>query len=87
VAVVQDDGFLIALPYGKRTDWVKNVVAQGSATLVTGGRTYQVDRPEVIPMAEAIRFFQPREQRLQRLFRVESALRLHRDRSIADLGR
>jgi deazaflavin-dependent oxidoreductase (nitroreductase family) len=48
IAVRHDDSFLIALPYGKRTDWLKNVLDQGSATIVTNGRTYEVDRPEVI---------------------------------------
>ncbi len=78
VAVAHDDSFLIALPYGERTDWLKNVLAKGSATLLTGGKTYQVDRPEVIPMAEATIYFRPREQRLHRQFHVGSALRLRR---------
>jgi hypothetical protein len=78
VAVAHDDSFLIALPYGERTDWLKNVLAKGSATLVTGGKTYQVDKPEVIPMKEATSYFRPREQRLHRQFHVGSALRLRR---------
>ena len=78
VAVEHDDSFLIALPYGERTDWLKNVLAQGEATIVTHGRAYQVDRPEVIPMAEAAAYFQPKEQRLQRRFKVADALRIHR---------
>ena len=78
VAVEHDDSFLIALPYGERTDWLKNVLAKGSATLVTGGRTYEVDEPEVIPMAEATTYFGPREQRMHRQFGVGSALRVRR---------
>ena len=76
IAVQHDDSFLIALPYGKRTDWLKNVLARGSATIVTSGRTHQVDRPEVIPMAEATRYFRPREQRMHRQFHVDSALQV-----------
>jgi deazaflavin-dependent oxidoreductase (nitroreductase family) len=78
VAVEHDDSFLIALPYGERTDWLKNVLAKGSATLVTGGRTYEVDEPEVIPMAEATAYFRPKEQRMHRQFGVGSALRVRR---------
>src|SRR6266581_4549291 len=52
IAVQHDDSFLIALPYGKRTDWLKNILDRGSATIVTNGHTFEVDRPEVIPMAE-----------------------------------
>ena len=76
IAVQHDDSFLIALPYGKRTDWLKNVLDKGSATIVTNGRTYEVDRPEVIPMTEATAYFRPREQRMHRQFHVDSALQV-----------
>ena len=71
------DSFLIALPYGQRTDWLKNVLANGSATIVTNGHAYEVDQPEVIPMAEATAYFRPQEQRLHRQFHVDSALQVH----------
>jgi deazaflavin-dependent oxidoreductase (nitroreductase family) len=76
VAAQHDDSFLIALPYGKRTDWLKNVLARGSATIVTNGHSYEVDRPEVISMAEATGYFRPREQRMHRQFHVDSALQV-----------
>ena len=77
VAVQHDDSFLIALPYGERTDWLKNVLDKGSATIMTNGRTYEVDRPEVIAMAEATGYFRPRDQRMHRQFHVETALQVH----------
>jgi len=40
-------GFTIALTYGPDADWVRNVLAAGSATLVTGGRTLQMSRPRM----------------------------------------
>jgi len=78
VALEHGDDFLIALPYGRRTDWLKNVLASGKAEIVTDGHTYAVDRPEIIPMEVATVHFRPKEQRLHRRFGVESALRLHR---------
>ena len=78
VAVEHDDVFLIALPYGERTDWMKNVVANGEASVVNHGRTYRVDQPQVIPMAEATRYFGPKEQNLHRRFAVATCLRVHR---------
>lgn len=78
IAVEHDDSFLIALPYGERTDWMKNVLARGKATLVTHGRTYGVDQPQVIPMTEATPYFGPKEQKLHRRFAVETCLRVHR---------
>jgi deazaflavin-dependent oxidoreductase (nitroreductase family) len=71
-----DDGFLIALPYGPGTDWVKNILAAGSATLVHEGATYPVDRPEIVPSSEAVQVFGARERFLS-LFGVTEVLRLH----------
>jgi deazaflavin-dependent oxidoreductase (nitroreductase family) len=76
IAARHDDCFLIALPYGKRTDWLQNVLAKGSAVIVTNGHAYEAGQPEVIPMAEATAYFRPREQRMQRQFRVESTLQV-----------
>ena len=78
VAVDHDDSILIALPYGDRTDWMKNVVADGKASVVNQGRTYRVDQPQVIPMAEATRHFGQKEQRLHRRFAVATCLRVRR---------
>ena len=70
------DSFLVALPYGERTDWLKNVLGSGSAAIVADGQVYEVDRPEVIAMAEATSYFRPREQRMHRQFHVDSALQV-----------
>ena len=74
VVARHDDTFLIALPYGERTDWLKNVLAAGSAAIVADGRSYEVDRPAVIPMTEATAYFRPRERRMHRQFHVDTAL-------------
>jgi deazaflavin-dependent oxidoreductase (nitroreductase family) len=77
-AVTTDDGFVIALPYGPNTDWLKNVVASGSATIVHEGEIVRVDRPQVVPMSTAAAQFPPKNQRTHRLFRVEQCLLVHR---------
>jgi deazaflavin-dependent oxidoreductase (nitroreductase family) len=77
-AVATDDGFVIALPYGPNTDWLKNVLASGSATIVDEGSTYDVDRPEVLPMAEADRYFSPQDRRAHGVFGVDQCLRVRR---------
>jgi len=78
------DGFLIALPYGTRANWLRNVLASGSASLLTEGRAYEVDRPEVVPMAGVSHFFGPSDQRSFRLFGVDQCLRLRRVRDLVD---
>ncbi|MEB4212092.1 nitroreductase [Mycobacterium sp. 94-17] len=54
VAVKVPDGMVVPLPYGVGVDWLRNVPAAGSATIVDYGCTYRVVRPEVIdaPTAE-----------------------------------
>ena len=76
ISAQHDDSFLIALPYGQRTDWLKNVLDKGSAVIVINGQVYEVDRPEVIPMSDATSYFRPREQRMHRQFHVDSALQV-----------
>jgi len=73
-----DDGFVIALPYGTGSDWVKKVLAAGSATLVTEGQTYEVDQPEIVPLGDVVAVLPSKERRNLRLFRVEQALRARR---------
>lgn len=75
-AVTTDDGFVIALPYGPNTDWLKNVLASGTATIVDGGNTYQVGHPEIVPTAVADPYFRPQDRRAHRVFRVEQCLRV-----------
>jgi deazaflavin-dependent oxidoreductase (nitroreductase family) len=78
VAVEHDDNFLIALPYGRRTDWAKNVLAGGATSVMTHGQPYEVDQPQVIPMTDATGFFGPKEQKLHRRFAVDTCLQVHR---------
>lgn len=73
-AVPTGDGFVFALPYGANTDWLRNVLAGGSATVVHEGVTYRVERPEVVPLADRLTQFPPRDQRTLRLFAVTHCL-------------
>jgi hypothetical protein len=73
-----DEGFVIALPYGLSADWLKNVLASGSATIAHDGCTYDVDRPEVVPLSPVEHGFSPADQRAHRLFGVDQCLRVRR---------
>lgn len=88
IGVVADgDSFLVALPYGSRAQWLRNVLAARSAMLVHEGTTYQVDRPELIPLATVAGRFSASDQRLFRLLRVEDCLRLHNAERAEATGR
>ena len=78
VGVIADgEAFLIALPYGSRAQWLRNVLAAGSATLVHEGTTYQVDRPELIALPTVADRFSASDQGLFGWLHVEDCLRLY----------
>jgi deazaflavin-dependent oxidoreductase (nitroreductase family) len=71
------DGLLVALTYGRNSDWVRNVVAAGGCELTTRGRHYRLTGPEVFrdPRREAV----PRLVRqVLRLIGCEDFMRLRR---------
>jgi deazaflavin-dependent oxidoreductase (nitroreductase family) len=77
VGVVRDgDTYLIALPYGLRTQWLRNVLASGEAVLVTEGRTVRVDRPALIRTRDVADRFSPTDQRMFRFLGTVDCLRL-----------
>jgi deazaflavin-dependent oxidoreductase (nitroreductase family) len=77
IGVIPDgDGFLVALPYGTQAQWLRNVIAAGSAVIVHAGATYRVDRPELIPMASVAHRFSGSDQGMFRWLRVDDCLRL-----------
>ena len=77
-AVATEDGFLISLPYGLKSNWLRNVLASGSATLALDGHTYQVDQPEMIPLQSVESSFGSGDQHMHRIFGVTEVLRLRR---------
>ena len=42
------DGFVIALTYGRESEWVKNVMAAGGCQLETRGVQYQLSAPTIV---------------------------------------
>jgi deazaflavin-dependent oxidoreductase (nitroreductase family) len=69
---------LIALPYGARTDWLRNVLAAGSATVVSGGERMPVERPAVVATADVEELIPVRTLRTLRLFGVSQCLSLEK---------
>ncbi len=49
-----EDGFVIGLSYGADVDWCRNVMASGHAAVQWRGRTFRLERPEIIPMSPAV---------------------------------
>jgi deazaflavin-dependent oxidoreductase (nitroreductase family) len=72
------DGVLIALPYGTRADWLRNVLAAGAATIVSQGESFGVDRPVIAATAEVADHIPARTLQTLRLFGVNECLHLRR---------
>jgi deazaflavin-dependent oxidoreductase (nitroreductase family) len=47
------DGFLVSLPYGRRRDWVRNVLAAGGCAIQRGGRRFALTDPRLLDAAAA----------------------------------
>lgn len=77
-AVATEDGFVIATVYGPRIDWLKNVLANGSAVIVFKGDRYRVDQPKVVPMGSARAYFPAVTQQIHRRLHVDRCLRVRR---------
>ncbi len=73
-----DDGFVVVLPYGPRSDWVRNVLAAGRATIDHEGSSYEVVEPEVVPIGDAPVVFPPSDDRGNRVIGVSECLVLNR---------
>jgi deazaflavin-dependent oxidoreductase (nitroreductase family) len=82
-AIPTATGFVIALPYGTRADWLRNVLAAGSATVVTQGERVDVDRPGVVATADVADVIPRRTLRTLRLFGVNQCLHLERARPLS----
>lgn len=50
-----DNGWLFIMNYGPESDWVKNILAAGTATLSIEGEETALDTPRVITKEEALR--------------------------------
>ncbi len=68
------DGFVIALTYGPDTDWVRNVLAFGEATLEHRGRQIRVTNPKLTDADEAREFLPTIVRAALRLLRVDRFL-------------
>jgi deazaflavin-dependent oxidoreductase (nitroreductase family) len=69
------DGFVIALTYGRDSDWVRNVLAAGGCELTTRRRRYRLRDPEIFEDPSR-RAAAPLARPMLRLLGVHDFLRL-----------
>jgi deazaflavin-dependent oxidoreductase (nitroreductase family) len=71
------DGFLLPLGYGPHTDWYRNLMAAGVCTLAWRGRTYQLERPELISGPDAMRAWPTGSRIMLRLTGIHEFVWVH----------
>jgi deazaflavin-dependent oxidoreductase (nitroreductase family) len=76
--VPTDSGFLIALPYGTKADWLRNVLAAGVATVVTGGQSVDVGSATIVTTDDVADLLPRGQLRTLRLFGVTRCVSLRR---------
>jgi deazaflavin-dependent oxidoreductase (nitroreductase family) len=77
-ALPVDDGFIIVLVYGSRSDWVQNVLAAGTATLEIDGATVDLVDPEVITAEQAFERLPDGTKRPPKLLKINEFLAMRR---------
>jgi hypothetical protein len=71
------------LAYGTHTDWYRNLMAAGTCTLAWKGRTYQLERPELISRPEAMWAWPIRDRILLQLAGIHDFVWLHQSKEQA----
>jgi deazaflavin-dependent oxidoreductase (nitroreductase family) len=70
------DGFLVPLPYGTQTDWLRNVEATAHSGLRFHGENFEVTAPMVIDTATAAAELPPRRLQVFKWFGVKKFVHL-----------
>jgi deazaflavin-dependent oxidoreductase (nitroreductase family) len=73
---VTADGVFIALPFGERTQWARNVIAARGCTLRWRARDFAMTSPRVIGTDEAANAFHPIQRWILRTAGVKRFIRL-----------
>ena len=69
-------GYLFVLVYGSESDWVRNVLAAGNATLLVDGRVVALTAPRLVGRDEAERALPADVSRPPKILRISEFLRM-----------
>ncbi|SIO27815.1 nitroreductase family deazaflavin-dependent oxidoreductase [Agromyces cerinus] len=82
VPTVSEGVFLIGLPWGAKTNWARNVLAAGGATIRWKGRDHRATAPRIVEPTEAAALSRPALRAV--VGRFPAALVLTRSSEVAD---
>ncbi|WP_119697246.1 nitroreductase family deazaflavin-dependent oxidoreductase [Microbacterium halotolerans] len=69
-------GWIVTLPYGTTPDWLKNLLAAGSAEVETEGEVRAVTAPRVVPRHDVMHLLGTGDRVVAHLFGVDECLLL-----------
>lgn len=69
-------GFVIPMAFGDQTDWVRNVLAAGTCSIVWKGHRYEADQAEAIDREQAGDAFSGFQRRALPLIGIERFVRV-----------
>lgn len=72
------DGWLVMLPYGRTSDWLKNVLAAGEAEIEVDGDVQAVTDPRVVTRTDVAHLLSRGERTVAAVFGVDDVLMLRR---------
>jgi deazaflavin-dependent oxidoreductase (nitroreductase family) len=76
IAEPVEGGFVIALTYGKKVDWLSNILAKGTCSLYWKAKDYELHQPELIDCETGLNAFPSPLNRILEKAGIEYFLRL-----------
>ncbi|MGW3350754.1 nitroreductase family deazaflavin-dependent oxidoreductase [Nonomuraea rubra] len=71
-----EGGYLFVLVYGSRSDWVRNILASGTARLLVDGKEVELTAPRVVGQQEAFQALADDVTRPPKVLRITEFLRM-----------
>ncbi len=71
-----EGGYIFFVIYGRKSDWLKNVLASGSADLLIDRDTIRLDNPRLVPATEARTLLPPGTSEPPEFIKVSDYLRM-----------
>ena len=65
------EGFVFPIPFGRETQWPKNVIAAGGCSVRWNGRTFRVVDPEIVGPDIGLPAFNPVQRAVLRAIRTD----------------
>ncbi|NNF55235.1 MAG: nitroreductase family deazaflavin-dependent oxidoreductase, partial [Acidimicrobiales bacterium] len=72
-----DGGYIFIVNYGARSDWVKNILAAGRATLRLGAQEIELSMPRLLTEDEALSQMPPTAKPMPGFLNINEYLHMH----------